>query len=351
MIDLFDYKLPDDLISHNPIEPRDSCRLLLLNKRDATISHHVFTDLVDLLGENDVLVINDTKVFPARLFGKKASGGKAELLLLKHINSSSFTAIGKGSLKIDNTIIFNDTLAAKVVSKTEDGELILEFNHSGADLIALIDRLGETPLPPYIHTQEKEVSVRSKYQTVYAKNRGSAAAPTAGMHFTPELLRALESSGVQIEKVTLHVGLGTFRPVTDEQIQTHTLHSEYFSVNRTTADRLNKAKKAGKRIIAVGTTTCRLLETLSVSGSLSAGEGETSIFIQPGHKFRFVDSLITNFHLPKTSLLMLVTALVSYPNSPTPFSNFKDSSVGKAYSEAIKEKYKFFSFGDAMIIH
>jgi len=296
------------------------------------------------------LVINDTKVFPARLFGKKTSGGKVEILLLKQINLSTFTAIGRGSLKSGNTVIFENNLSAKVVSKNEDGGLILEFDHSGTDLITLIDSLGETPLPPYIHTQEIEASVRSKYQTVYAKNRGSAAAPTAGMHFTPELLHVLESKGVQIEKITLHVGLGTFRPVTDEQIKTHTLHSEYFSVSQSTADRLNEAKKAGKRIAAVGTTTCRLLETLSAGGSLSAGEGETSIFIQPGHKFNFVDSLITNFHLPRTSLLMLVTALVSSPNSPTPFSNFRDSLIGTAYSEAIKEKYKFFSFGDAMII-
>jgi S-adenosylmethionine:tRNA ribosyltransferase-isomerase len=232
-----------------------------------------------------------------------------------------------------------------------DGEINIQFNQSGVALIEKIDQLGKTPLPPYIHSQVQEKDLRSQYQTIYAREKGSAAAPTAGLHFTDKLLKDLDDKGVIIEKVTLHVGLGTFKPVTPEQVESHTLHSESYFLSDEVAKRLNEAKMNGKKIIAVGTTSCRLLETLSdEEGIIHPGQGETKIFIQPGYKFKFVDGLITNFHLPSTSLLMLVSAFTLYPNTTTEFKNFPDSPIGKAYQEAIQEKYQFFSFGDAMLI-
>ena len=350
-IDQFDYDLPLDLIGQKAYEPRDSCRLLVLDRKDNSLKHCLFTDLESLLDENYVLVLNDTKVFPARLFGKKKTGGKIELLLLHQTGINSFTAIGKGALKKGTAISFGEEFNGVVKEKMDSGEMRIEFDLHGPDLLEKIDRFGKTPLPPYIHSKEKESKLREQYQTIYAKERGSAAAPTAGLHFTDSLLKKLSDRGVMIEKVTLHVGLGTFRPVTDEQIESRTLHSESFFLSKDSSDRLNEAKKAGKKIIAVGTTVTRLLETLSnEQGIISPGAGETNIFIQPGYKYKFVDGLITNFHLPKTSLLMLVCALVSAPNSPTEFKNFSDSPIGKAYAEAIKSEYKFFSFGDAMLI-
>ena len=349
-IDQFDYILPEHLIGQQAIEPRDSCRLMVLHKKEATIQHYIFSDLVDILDKNSVLVLNDTKVFPARLRGTKPSGGKTELLLLKLHSPDSYIAIGKG-LKERGEINFGSGLTAMVISKDNDGEMVIKFNLSGQTLLEKIDQVGTTPLPHYIHSQEKETNLRRQYQTIYARERGSAAAPTAGLHFTGNLFATLKDKGIQIEKVTLHVGLGTFRPITDEQIKTKTLHTESFSLSQETAYNLNEAKATGKKIIAVGTTACRVLETLSRdNGTISSGAGETNIFIQPGYKFKFVDSLITNFHLPKTSLLMLVSALVSAPNSPTEFQNFLDSPIGLAYQEAVREKYKFFSFGDAMLI-
>ncbi len=350
-IDQFDYDLPLDLIGQKAYEPRDSCRLLVLDRKDNSLKHCLFTDLKSLLDENYVLVLNDTKVFPARLFGKKKTGGNIELLLLHQTGINSFTAIGKGALKKGTAISFGEEFNGVVKEKMDSGEMRIEFDLHGPDLLEKIDRFGKTPLPPYIHSKEKESKLREQYQTIYAKERGSAAAPTAGLHFTDSLLKKLSDRGVMTEKVTLHVGLGTFRPVTDEQIESRTLHSESFFLDKDSSDRLNKAKKAGKKIIAVGTTATRLLETLSnEQGIISPGAGETNIFIQPGYKYKFVDGLITNFHLPKTSLLMLVCALVSAPNSPTEFKNFSDSPIGKAYAEAIKSEYKFFSFGDAMLI-
>ncbi|KKP29272.1 MAG: S-adenosylmethionine:tRNA ribosyltransferase-isomerase [Candidatus Nomurabacteria bacterium GW2011_GWF1_31_48] len=350
-IEDFNFDLPESLVGQKAIEPRDSCRLLVLDKDKGGVSHHVFSDLKNILDENCVLVLNDTKVFPARLFGKKETGGQAELLLLKQTGQSTFSAIGKGLPKKGSLLTFGRELTGTVEEKHEDGEVEINFNYSGPELLEKIDQLGSTPLPPYVHSKEKEPLLREQYQTVYARERGSSAAPTAGLHFTDKLLADLMNRGVMIEKVTLHVGLGTFRPVTTEQIRDKVLHSESFFLSQETAQRLNLAKKAGKKIIAVGTTACRLLETLSnEQGMISPGAGETNIFIQPGYKFKFVDGLITNFHLPKTSLLMLVSALVSAPNSPTAFKNFSDSPIGKAYREAIKKEYKFFSFGDAMLI-
>jgi S-adenosylmethionine:tRNA ribosyltransferase-isomerase len=312
------------------------------------------------LDSNSVLVLNDTKVFPARLFGTKETGGKIEFLLLKQLSLDTFGCIARGKLKNEQKIIFDADLIGVVrhcEERSDSGPacrqagIQVTFNFSGPDLLFKLDEQGKTPLPPYIHSLADEKDLRRDYQTVYAKEKGSAAAPTAGLHFTENILAELVARGVQIEKITLHVGLGTFKPVTADQIATQTLHSESFWLSAVTASRLNEAKKAGKKIIAVGTTTCRVLESQSdATGTLVAGEGETKIFIQPGYKFKFVDGLITNFHLPETSLLMLVTALVSAPNSPITFKNFQDSLIGKAYEEAIEKKYKFFSFGDAMLI-
>ena len=346
----FYYELPEELIGQEPIEPRDRCHLLVVNKNSGKIINRVFSDLTEILDKKTVLVLNDTKVFPARLFGTKDSGGRVEILLLKQTSIDSYDAIGKGKFHPGTKVSFSPDFSGEIKTINE-GEINISFNKKGTELIEKIDQLGKTPLPPYIHSKSDENDLRIKYQTVYANKKGSAAAPTAGLHFTSELLQNLKNKGVQIEKVTLHVGLGTFKPVTEEQISSRTLHTESFSITNETSDRLNTAKMDGKKIIAVGTTTCRVLETQSDNeGNLKPGVGETNIFIQPGYKYKFVNGLITNFHLPSTSLLMLVTALVSFPNSPIVFTNFKDNLIGKAYQEAIKRKYKFFSFGDAMMI-
>jgi len=346
----FYYDLPDNLIGQKAIEPRDKCRLLILDRYTKQITHKYFSDLVAILDKNTVLVLNDTKVFPARLFGTKDTGGKTEILLLKQLSLDSYSAIGKGKFKIGTIINFSPDFFGEI-TYVNDGEINIRFNQNGTQLIEKIDQLGKTPLPPYIHSEVKEKDLRTQYQTVYAKEKGSAAAPTAGLHFTDKLLKDLEDKEVSIEKVTLHVGLGTFKPVTTEQVLSKTLHSESYILSEKVAASLNKAKSEGKKIVAVGTTSCRLLESLAnKEGSIHPGQGETNIFIQPGYRFKFVDGLITNFHLPSTSLLMLVTALTLYPNTSEELKNFLDSRIGKAYQEAIKEKYKFFSFGDAMLI-
>lgn len=346
----FHYDLPENLIGQKAIEPRDSCRLLVINRAENSLSHHIFSELPTLIDNNSVLVINDTKVFPARLYGQKETGGKTEVLLLKQISLDSYTALGKGKLNIGSLISFSSDLQGRVTS-SHDGEITLQFNQKGVDLIESLDRIGKTPLPPYIHPKQSETRLRQQYQTVYAREKGSAAAPTAGLHFTEDLLAKLIKNGIEIEKVTLHVGLGTFKPVTEEQVISKTLHSETFFLSEAVAQRLNEAKKQGKKIIAVGTTTCRLLETLAdENGTLRSGQGETNIFLQPGYHFKFVNGLITNFHLPSTSLLMLVSALTLSPNTKDEFSQFQDSLIGRAYAEAVREKYKFFSFGDAMMI-
>lgn len=347
----FHFDLPENLIGQKAIDPRDSCKLLVVNRDNKTLRHHIFRDLLNIIDSNCVLVINDTKVFPARLLGSKNTGGKIEVLLLKQTAIDSYQAIARGKTKVGQHLNFGRGLSCEIISKDESGEILVKFNFAGLDLIAKIDELGQTPLPPYIHSQVMEKDLRNQYQTVYAREKGSAAAPTAGLHFTPELMAGLIANGVAIERVTLHVGLGTFKPVTDEQVSSKTLHAESFWLTSEVADRLNQAKKAGKKIIAVGTTTCRVLETqTNKEGIVEAGEGETNIFIQPGYQYKFVDGLITNFHLPETSLLMLVTALVSSPNSETPFKNFTDSLIGQAYIDAVTKEYKFFSFGDAMLI-
>jgi S-adenosylmethionine:tRNA ribosyltransferase-isomerase len=347
----FHYDLPEVLIGQKAIEPRDSCRLLIVDRESHSISHHVFFDLLNILDSNTVLVINDTKVFPARLFGHKETGGKIEVLLLKQTELDSYRCLVRGKVSEGTKILFTEDFQGEVSSIEDSGEVNISFNVSGVALIEMIDKEGKTPLPPYIHSSENETKLRKQYQTVYAREKGSAAAPTAGLHFTQQLLDSLVNIGVEIEKVTLHVGLGTFKPVTEEQVATKTLHSETFFLDEDVASRLNKAKKNGKRIIAVGTTSCRLLETLSdEEGIIHAGQGETNIFIQPGYKFKFVSGLITNFHLPSTSLLMLVSALTLAPNTQEELVSFKESLIGQAYTEAVKKEYKFFSFGDAMMI-
>lgn len=346
-----DYNLPERLIGQKAIEPRDSCRLLVLDRKEKRISHHIFSDLENLLDSNTVLVLNDTKVFPARLFGKKETGGNIEVLLLKQTEIDSYRCLVKGRVRQNTRIDISPDFFGIVSSIEEDGEVNIIFNVSGVALIEKIDKEGKTPLPPYIHSQEKENNLRKQYQTVYAKEKGSAAAPTAGLHFTDNLLKKLTDKGIGTEKVTLHVGLGTFKPVNDEQVLRKILHKESFFLSDDVANRLNMAKKAGKKIIAVGTTSCRLLETLSdKKGVIHGGRGETDIFIQPGYKFKFVDALITNFHLPSTSLLMLVSALTLTPNTDEEFTTFDNSLIGQAYKEAVKNKYKFFSFGDAMLV-
>lgn len=354
----FQFTLPEELIGQEAIEPRDSCKLLVVDRQTSSLAHRYFRDLLSLLDKNYVLVLNDTKVFPARLFGTKTSGGKVEILLLKQASLDTFECIARGKIKVGQRLDFGAGLSCIVLAKDTEGKTLIQFNLTGVDLITKIDELGKTPLPPYIHSSSAESELREKYQTVYAREKGSAAAPTAGLHFTESLLAKLSDRGIQIEKITLHVGLGTFKPVTEEQVFSKTLHSESFWLTPAVADRLNQAKKDGKKIIAVGTTTGRVLETqANESGFLTAGEGETNIFIQPGYRFKFVDGLITNFHLPGTSLLMLVSALVSSPNSPASpaggpitFKDFHTCLMGQAYEEAIKNKYKFFSFGDAMLI-
>lgn len=332
-IEDYDYRLPVELIAQEALKKRDECKLLITND-ELRIVEKVFKEIADELGENDVLVLNESRVFPARLFGKKESGGKVELLLLKKINETEWEAISRPGLKMGQKIKFN-SLGGEVVEK-QDETIKVKFDYEG-DFWKILEKIGKTPIPPYIHN-ENEGEIRQDYQTVYAASYGSAAAPTAGLHFTDELLERLLKKGVQIEKVNLNVGLGTFKPISEKNLETGKLHAEYFEIKEEVANRLNMAKKQGKRIIAVGTTAVRVLETMSDGeGKLRAGSGETSIFIYPPYKFKFVDSLITNFHLPKSSLLMLIAAMMG--------ENWK-----KVYELAVKKKYRFFSFGDAMWI-
>jgi S-adenosylmethionine:tRNA ribosyltransferase-isomerase len=330
----FDYFLPQDLIAQEPSRPRDAARLLILNKRFGVISHRHFYDLPKLLVKGDVLVFNDSKVIPARLFGQKETGGKIEIFLLAKIKNkriNSWQCLIGGKVKDGQKILLGKNALAFAKGKLDDKTWLVEFNVSDEKLFAL----GETPLPPYI----KKKSKFGDYQTVFAREQGSVAAPTAGLHFTKGLLARLKKSGIQIEFVTLHVGLGTFLPVETENILEHKMHSEGASLDSLTAQRLNLAKKRGQRIIAVGTTAARTLESFSdKSGRLKAGRKSTDIFIYPGYKFKFVDCLITNFHLPKSTLLMLVYALAG------------KSNIDRAYKEAIKKKYGFYSFGDGMLI-
>lgn len=335
----FDFDLPEELIAQTPLKKRDTSRLLVLDKETGKVEHHHFTDILDYMEKGDTLVLNDTKVIPARLYGvKEETGAVVEVLMLNDKGNNVWECLTKPAKRIkEGTIIsFGDgKLKAKCVGIFDEGIRHFELIYSGI-LYEILDELGEMPLPPYIHEKLED---QNRYQTVYAKNIGSAAAPTAGLHFTPELLEKIKEKGINIAYVTLHVGLGTFRPVSVENVKDHKMHSEFYTVNKETADLLNETKAKRHNIISVGTTSTRTLETvMSLYGTFKEASGFTDIFIYPGYEFKAVDKLITNFHLPKSTLIMLVSALAG-----------KDKIL-KAYNEAVKEKYRFFSFGDSMFI-
>ncbi|BCN30361.1 tRNA preQ1(34) S-adenosylmethionine ribosyltransferase-isomerase QueA [Anaeromicropila herbilytica] len=335
----FDFYLPEELIAQDPLEDRSSSRLLVLNKNTGEYEHKIFRDIINYLRPNDCLVINNTKVIPARLIGEREeTKAKVELLLLKRQDNDIWECLVKPGkkAKIGTKIIFGDgLLTAEVVDIIEEGNRLVQFTYEGI-FEEILDQLGQMPLPPYITHQLQD---KNRYQTVYAKYEGSAAAPTAGLHFTKELLEQIKEKGVTIANVTLHVGLGTFRPVKVDNILEHHMHSEFYQIEQEEADKINNAKKNGGRIVAVGTTSCRTIESASdENGYVKACSGNTEIFIYPGYKFKVLDCLITNFHLPESTLLMLVSALSSR------------DTILKAYEEAVKERYRFFSFGDAMFI-
>ena len=333
----YDYDLPLELIAQTPLENRSESRLMVLNRKNKTIEHKKFSDIIDYLSSNDVLVLNDTKVIPARLIGEKEdTKAVIEVLLLKDLGNNKWECLAKPQkrVKIGTIISFGDgLLKAKCLEKFDMGICHFELIYESI-LVEILDKLGSMPLRPYIH---EKIMDKDRYQTVYAKNLGSAAAPTAGLHFTPELLQKIKEKGVELVFVTLHVGLGTFRPVEAEDLTNHVMHSEYYEISKEAANTLNKAKAAGKRIIAVGTISTRTLESAYDNGFKEC-KNDTSIFIYPGYEFKAIDAQITNFHLPKSTLIMLVSALAS------------KEFILNAYEEAVKEKYRFFSFGDAMFI-
>ncbi len=352
-IQQFSYQLPKNLIANKPASPRDHSRLLFIDRQTEKLSHRHFFDLPNLINPSQtVLVLNQTKVFPARLFGQKTSGGKTEILLLRALTEDTWEVMSKPRLKNGQEISFNHDLKAKVNSENQNnGYSHLQFNFKNDALKSKFNQVGFTPLPPYIKNDQDETKLRKQYQTVYAKEAGSSAAPTAGLHFTQNLLKKLADLGTQIEYLTLHVGPGTFQYLHPENIKTKSLHSEEYEISLKTAANLNKAKKKAKKIIAVGTTTTRALESsINSDNLLVATKSNTNIFIYPPYKFKFVDGLITNFHLPETSLLMLISAFTTEPNCPSKFTSFSDSFIGKTYQEAIQNNYRFYSFGDAMLI-
>jgi len=348
-ISKFSYHLPKERIAQKLVSPRDHSKLLYIDRKNKTVKNYHFFNLTNFLDKNDVLVLNKTKVFPARIYGKKETGGKVEFLLVEKVKNNIWEVLTKPGVNIGTNVKFAG-FEAKILKKNKNTSLV-SFNVNDKTLFKLLDKIGYTPIPPYIDKCQNEEKLKKDYQTVYAKNIGSIAAPTAGFHFTERLIKKLKEKGVQIEFVTLHVGLGTFLPVKEKDISKHKMHSEYYSLDKITADKLNEAKKNKKRIISVGTTTTRVLETCSnKKGYLKESTGKTDIFIYPPYKFKFVNGLITNFHLPKSTLLALVSAFVSYPNTSDKFINFKSSLIGKAYKKAIKENYRFYSFGDSSII-
>ena len=335
----FNYDLPEKYIAQTPLSKRDNSKMLVLNKKTGSITHKHFSDIVDYLSSNDVLVLNDTKVIPARLMGvKESTGAIIEILILKNLNDNIYECLSRPAKRVHvgDIISFGEgLLKAKCTEIKEDGIRHFEFIYSGI-LVEILDKLGEMPLPPYIH---EKLENKDRYQTVYAKNLGSAAAPTAGLHFTPELLEKIKNKGVEVLYVTLHVGLGTFRPVEVDDVTSHKMHTEEYFMSETVANELNKAKKEGRRIISVGTTTVRVLETIySKYNEFKECHDETNIFIYPGYTFKAVDAIITNFHLPKSTLLMLVSAFSS------------KEMILNAYEEAKTNDYRFFSFGDSMFI-
>ncbi len=335
----FNYDLPEELIAQDPLENRSNSRLLVLDKESGDMEHRSFYQVVDYLNAGDCLVVNDTKVLPARLIGERENtGGKVEVLLLKRKENDVWEALVKPGkkAKVGMKLSFGGgLLKGTVLDVVEEGNRLIQFEYPGI-FEEVLDELGQMPLPPYITHQLED---KNRYQTVYAKHAGSAAAPTAGLHFTPELLQELENKGVNIARVTLHVGLGTFRPVKVENVLEHHMHSEFYCIEQEAADKINATKQAGGKVVCVGTTSCRTIESAAKEdGSLTACSGWTEIFIYPGYQFKVLDALITNFHLPESTLIMLVSALAGKEH------------VLHAYREAVEQKYRFFSFGDAMII-
>lgn len=333
----FYYDLPKELIAQHPAEQRDHARLMLYDRQSGAVEHKHFYDLIDELHQGDVLVFNDSRVIPARLYGKKSpTGGKVEVLLLTPVGEDTWEVLVKpGKRALPGAVIeFPEGLTCQILDRTDFGGRIVKFEYDGV-FDDIIDKIGEMPLPPYIHEKLEDPD---EYQTVYARERGSAAAPTAGLHFTDELLERIKAKGVELVFVTLHVGLGTFRPVEEENIEDHEMHSEFYSITEEAAQTINRAKAEGRRIVAVGTTSIRTLESAGTTGVLQAGAGWTNIFIYPGYTFHIVDALVTNFHLPESTLLMLISAMSTR------------EKILKAYEIAVQEKYRFFSFGDAMFI-
>lgn len=336
----FDFELPEHLIAQHPLEDRTASRLLVLNKETGNILHQRFTNLIDHLVPGDVLVLNDSRVLPARLIGEKeGTGAKIEVLLLKSLGDDRWETLVKPGKRVKpgTVVVFGDGLLRCVCEESTDmGGRIVRFSYEGI-FYEILERLGTMPLPPYIHEQLED---QERYQTVYARERGSAAAPTAGLHFTKEYLEQIAAKGVHITTITLHVGLGTFRPVSADRVEEHVMHAEYYEISQETADVVNAAKEEGRRVIAVGTTSCRTLETVGSAhgGRLAATSGWTDIFIYPGYPFSIIDGMLTNFHLPKSTLVMLVSALAGKEN------------ILNAYKSAVEQEYRFFSFGDAMLI-
>ena len=338
-VDDFDYELPERLIAQKPIENRDESRLMLLNKETGEIDEKIFYEIVDLLNKEDLLILNNSKVIPARLYGKKVpTGTDIEVLLLTRLDDKRWEVLVKPGKRVKKGVEIsfgNGQLTGKAVEYTEFGGRVMEFDYEG-DFEEILDKLGNMPLPPYI---KEDLDEPERYQTVYAKKRGSVAAPTAGLHFTPELLDEIKEKGVQVEYITLHVGLGTFRPVRTDEVEEHDMHSEYIEVSEEVVNKIKKTKKGAGRVISVGTTVTRALETAAEDGELEEFKGWTDIFIYPGFEFKVIDALITNFHLPKSTLLMMISALAG------------KEKIFKAYEKAVKEEYRFYSLGDAMFIY
>ncbi len=341
-VDEFDYTLPKELIAKFPAEPRDSSKLLVLNRKSGQIEHRVFRQIKEYLREGDLLVLNDTKVIPARLYGELPTGGKVELLLIRQVEPSVWEVMAKPArkLKPGKEVIFSDLLRGEVVEYLGEGRRLVKFSYpEGKSFMEILSQIGRVPLPPYVEREERPED-RERYQTVFARREGSVAAPTAGLHFTPELLKELEEKGVIIKTVTLHVGPGTFKPVKVGRVEDHKMDYETYTVPPETAEEVNRAKEEGRRVIAVGTTVVRTLESAATDeGFVKSGEGITDLFIYPGYKFKVIDALITNFHLPRSTLLMLVCAFAG------------KEKVLNAYREAVEKGYRFYSFGDAMFIY
>lgn len=335
----FYYDLPENLIAQEPADPRDSARLMIMDRKTGAIKDSVFNQLPFLLKKDDLLVVNNSKVLPARLIGERSNQGVCELLLLRQIKENVWECLARPGkkMKVGDVVWFgNKSLQAKILETLHSGGKIVEFIHDAPTIYQKLDEFGQMPLPPYI---SKQIANNEDYQTVYAKELGSAAAPTAGLHFTPELIKEIGGKGISFTELTLHVGLGTFRPVQEDDVENHLMHSEWYSIDDDAAKAINETKKKGGRVIAVGTTSCRTLESvMQKHGKICASSGETDIFIYPGYQFKAIDGLITNFHLPESTLIMLVSAFCGYENTMN------------AYKQAVKSEYRFFSFGDAMLL-